>query len=110
MKTVSIKSGQLSLTPKQTSTVYLSEPKSSDAGKASPEQSPRHLPIVFFWTAFTAIYLLLRQEVDQAELDEVYLTPQDETYGLPPLETDEAGVQGVADLVQKDKNPDREDA
>ena len=64
----------------------------------------------FFWTAFTAIYLLLRQEVDQAELDEVYLTPQDETYGLPPLETDEAGVQGVADLVQKDKNPDREDA
>ncbi|MCH2127499.1 MAG: hypothetical protein MK179_00085 [Pirellulaceae bacterium] len=58
----------------------------------------------FFWTSITAIYLLLRYHVDHTELDEVYLTPQDETYGLPPLNTDEAGVPRVAD------EPGKEDA
>jgi hypothetical protein len=52
----------------------------------------------YFWTAVTAIYLLLRHDIDQTELDEVHLTPQDETYGLPPLAVDEAGVPSVADV------------
>ena len=49
----------------------------------------------YFWTSVTAIYLLLRRDVDQTETDEVYLAPQDETYGLPPLENDETGVADV---------------
>lgn len=45
----------------------------------------------FFWTAFTAIYLLLRRDTDATPLDVVYL---DEPLGrpLPPLDHDEAGV------------------
>jgi len=55
----------------------------------------------FFWTSTTAIYLLLRYDVDRTEMDEVHLTPQDETYGLPPLSTDEAGVPRVAGEEEK---------
>lgn len=51
----------------------------------------------FFWTTATMIYLLLRHDADQVEMDEVYLEEQDETYGLPPLETDDAGVPGTVD-------------
>jgi hypothetical protein len=51
----------------------------------------------FFWTAASAIYLLLRRGVDATEMDEVYLEAQAEAYSLPPLETDAAGVPGVAD-------------
>ncbi len=51
----------------------------------------------YFWTSTTAIYFLLRRHVDATELDEVYLPEEREPYGLPPLETDAAGVVGVAD-------------
>jgi hypothetical protein len=43
----------------------------------------------YFWTASTAIYFLLRRDVDATEMDEVFLEA-DETegnFGLPPLET-----------------------
>lgn len=53
--------------------------------------------IAFFWTATTAIYLLLRRDVDQTEIDEVHADDEAELYGLPPLEKDQAGVAGVAD-------------
>jgi hypothetical protein len=51
----------------------------------------------FFWTSTTAIYFLLRRQVDATEMDEVFLPEERQPYGLPPLETDAAGVAGVAD-------------
>jgi len=49
----------------------------------------------FFWVSATGIYLLLRRDVDQTEMDEVYLEEEEGLYGLPDLTTDEAGVAGV---------------
>ena len=49
----------------------------------------------FFWCLATAIYLLLRQNVDQTEFDEVFLEDGDEPYGLPPLKPDKHGGQVV---------------
>jgi hypothetical protein len=52
----------------------------------------------YFWVASTAIYLLLRRDVDATEMDEVFLQDQGEgTYGLPSVETDAAGAPVVAD-------------
>jgi hypothetical protein len=44
----------------------------------------------YFWVAVSAIYLLLRYDVDAAEMDEVYLEEEEEQpgYGMPPLKTD----------------------
>ena len=55
--------------------------------------------IAYLWSASTAIYLLLRRSVDAAEMDEVELDEGDERYGMPPLETDAAGVPGAADAA-----------
>lgn len=49
----------------------------------------------FFWVSAAGIYLLLRRDVDQTEMDEVYLEEEEDLYGLPDLTTDEAGVAGV---------------
>ena len=47
----------------------------------------------FFWCASTAIYFLLRRDVDATEMDEVFQEDQDEeTYGLPAVEQDDAGA------------------
>lgn len=52
----------------------------------------------YFWSAATAVYLLMRQKVDGAEMDEISLDEdQEEPYGLPPLKTDAAGVPLVDD-------------
>lgn len=51
--------------------------------------------VSFFWTAMSAIYLLLRRDVDATEMDEIFLTDEQQTYGLPPLAKDDAGVPGV---------------
>lgn len=51
----------------------------------------------YFFSAATAVYLLLRYHIDATETDEVYLSDGDEPYGLPPLKTDAAGVVQVAD-------------
>lgn len=53
--------------------------------------------VAFFWTSSTAIYFLLRYHVDQTELDEVAIEEEEDTYGLPPLKQDAAGVPTVAD-------------
>ena len=58
----------------------------------------------YFWSSMTVIYLLLRHDVDRTEMDEVHLSPQDETYGLPPLSVDEAGVPSVADEALATEN------
>jgi hypothetical protein len=49
----------------------------------------------FFFTAAVIIYHLLRHNVDGAEMDEVFLDPQEEQYGLPQVTTDENGVPTV---------------
>jgi len=48
----------------------------------------------YFWTATTAIYFLLRQDVDATEMDEVELDEEAE-YGLPRVETDDIGAPVV---------------
>ncbi len=50
----------------------------------------------YFWTASTGIYFLLRRDDDGTDLDDVHLEQADQAYGLPPLETDAAGVPTVA--------------
>jgi hypothetical protein len=52
----------------------------------------------FFWSAMTAIYLLLRHDEDGAEMEEVFLEGEGEIYGLPPLQNDAQGVPAAADL------------
>jgi hypothetical protein len=49
----------------------------------------------YFWTATTAIYLLLRFDVDATEMDVVHLEDEPAVFGLPPLATDAAGVAVV---------------
>ncbi|NUQ63125.1 MAG: hypothetical protein HUU20_11665 [Pirellulales bacterium] len=63
----------------------------------------------YFWIAFTAIYFLMRRQVDATEMDEVYLEEEqdDDAHGLPPLKTDEAGVPTVDDM--EDREAHRED-
>jgi hypothetical protein len=48
----------------------------------------------YFWVAFTAVYFLMRRQVDATEIDEVYLEEEqeEEAGGLPPLRTDGASV------------------
>lgn len=62
----------------------------------------RSIPVAFlysfFWCGAVMIYLLLRRDEDQTEIDEVYLEEEAETYGMPPLKTDAAGVTQPADV------------
>ena len=48
-----------------------------------------------FWCFASAIYLLLRKDVDQTEMDEIYLVDEKRTYTLPPLQSDENGIPQV---------------
>lgn len=50
----------------------------------------------YFWTASTAIYFLLRRDDDGTETDEIHVEEPGQAFGLPPLETDAAGVPVVA--------------
>ena len=38
-----------------------------------------------FWCLSSAVYLLLRKDVDQTEMDEIFLIDEKRTYTLPPL-------------------------
>jgi hypothetical protein len=50
----------------------------------------------FFWVAAAGVYLLLRRDADQTELDDVNVGEEGDTiYGVPLLTPDEAGVPGV---------------
>jgi hypothetical protein len=52
----------------------------------------------YFWSAGTAVYLLLRRDADHTEMDDVFLEEETgDVCGMPPLETDEAGVPVAAD-------------
>jgi hypothetical protein len=50
----------------------------------------------FLWVVSVGIYLLLRRDIDGAELDEVFVE-QEEEFGMPPLEDDAAtGVPEIS--------------
>lgn len=51
----------------------------------------------YFWVSASGIYLLLRRDVDDTELDEVYLDDSgaEEAFGLPEIKNDEAGAPVV---------------
>jgi hypothetical protein len=59
----------------------------------------------FFWCLTSAVYLLLRRDVDQTEFDEVYVEEEEDRYGLPPLTIDRAGVPTVAPESTPDASP-----
>ena len=48
-----------------------------------------------FWCLSSAIYLLLRKDVDQTEMDEIFLIDEKRTYTLPPLRSDENGIPQI---------------
>lgn len=48
-----------------------------------------------FWCLASAVYLLLRKDVDETEMDEVYQVDEKRTYELPPLKSDENGIPQV---------------
>jgi hypothetical protein len=48
-----------------------------------------------FWCMASSVYLLLRKEVDDTEIDEIYIVDERRTYELPPLKSDEQGVPQV---------------
>ncbi len=52
----------------------------------------------YFWSAATAIYLLLRKAEDGTEINEVTLDDDHERFGLPPLKNDALGVPAVTDV------------
>ena len=59
----------------------------------------------YFWTAASAMYLLLRHSVDATETDEVVLDEEEQAAALPPLAATAApvvtGANGVSDKVAK---------
>ena len=48
-----------------------------------------------FWCMAAAIYLLLRKDLDDTEMDEIYLVDERRTYELPPLKDEPGGVPQV---------------
>ncbi len=60
----------------------------------------------FFWCVATAIYLLLRRDVDQTEIDEVWADDETERYELPPIRPDKDGVPDVADQSDAEDSAD----
>ena len=58
----------------------------------------------YFWTASTAIYFVLRRDVDATEMDEVYLDEDaaESTFGLPTIGKDEQGAPVVEDVKAED--------
>ena len=53
----------------------------------------------YFWVSASGIYLLLRRDVDDTELDEIHLDESvaDEAFGLPEIKTDDHGAPVVND-------------
>jgi hypothetical protein len=64
----------------------------------------------YFWTASSAIYFLLRRDVDSTAMDEVFLDADasEQAAPLPPIETDEAGAPVVGEgAVQAPKSTEK---
>lgn len=59
-----------------------------------------------FWCMASAVYLLLRKDVDDTEMDEIYIVDERRTYELPPLKSDEQGVPQVQTPTPVDESTD----
>ena len=62
----------------------------------------------YFWTAATAIYFVLRRDVDATEMDEVFLDDTNSSLDLPPIGTDEQGAP-VVEETAAEKTPGKDD-
>jgi predicted PurR-regulated permease PerM len=62
-----------------------------------------------FWCMASAIYLLIRKDVDETETDEIFVSDERRTYDLPPLQSDENGIPQVQELVPVDENTKNDD-
>lgn len=63
-----------------------------------------------FWCMASAIYLLLRKDVDETEMDEIYIVDERRTYELPPLKSDESGIPQVQPLAAESQANDSDDS
>ena len=65
----------------------------------------------YFWTASTAIYFVLRRDVDATEMDEVFLDEDaaESSFGLPLIGKDEQGAPVVED-AKAEEAATKEDA
>ncbi len=59
-----------------------------------------------FWCMASAIYLLLRKDVDETEMDEIFISDEKRTYELPPLRSGDNGIPEVQTLVAVDESAD----
>ena len=59
-----------------------------------------------FWCMASAIYLLLRKDVDETEMDEIHIVDERRTYELPPLQSDDHGIPQVQDPVPVEDETD----
>ena len=62
-----------------------------------------------FWCMASAIYLLLRKDVDDTEMDVITVVNQQRTYELPPLKTDENGIPQIQTPTPKKEDPEEEE-
>lgn len=63
-----------------------------------------------FWCMASAIYLLLRKDVDEMEMDEIFVADETRTFALPPLRSDELGIPQVQDPVPVDEDSNNEES
>lgn len=55
----------------------------------------------FFWCAVSAIYLVLRLNVEEKEFDEIYLEEEEDRYQLPPSKSQDSAPQPASDEPAK---------
>ena len=48
-----------------------------------------------FWCIAASVYLLLRKDLDDTEMDEIFLVEDRRSYELPPLKDDESGIPQI---------------
>lgn len=62
-----------------------------------------------FWCMSASVYLLLRKDVDDTEMDEIFIVDEKRTYELPPLKSDEQGIPQVQTPTPKEDTGSSED-
>lgn len=56
-----------------------------------------------FWCMASAIYLLLRRDVDEVEMDEVFIDERSRSFDIPPLQTDANGIPRIRPVDDDDR-------